>query len=631
MLFNRGSGPVALGGWAVAAVLVIVGPSAAAGAIPGGGGGTASGGGVLYVDDDAPPGGDGQSWDTAFRYLQDALTEAYFGLGADEIRIGQGVYRPDRDEGGNVTPDDREATFDLIDTVALMGGYAGIGAPDPDERDIDLYETILSGDLAGDDEPGYVNYDENSLHVVMVQFVPNTVSLDGLTISGGNANSEEDEEYVDKRGGGAFLYESVVSFVDCTLSGNRAWNEGVPTEGGGGGLFVCYGAPHLIGCTFVSNKAIVGGGMELILNDAAVISECSFEQNHASSGGAILNSGSQPQLDDCSFVHNYAEKEGAAIKNLLEADLAAFNCLFADSIADWDGGAVTAAFYCDLVFSNCMFVGNSTPGEGGALRLWDSTATVTDSTFLANSACWGGATFQSSSHSQPTYTNCVFIANNGWWGGAIYDEWTGDSANVINCTFTANTANAGGAIYSSCGVPTTVSSSILYGDTATAGGDEASGTVEIYYSLVDGGWEGVGEHVIDADPRFVDVPGADGIVGTPDDDVRLLPGSPCIDAADNSALPPEIVTDLDGHPRYVDDPTTEDTGFGEPPIVDMGAYEYQVEESCPADFDDDGDVDTADLLFLLGAWGTPDGDVDGDGDTDTADLLALLGAWGECP
>jgi hypothetical protein len=52
---------------------------------------------------------------------------------------------------------------------------------------------------------------------------------------------------------------------------------------------------------------------------------------------------------------------------------------------------------------------------------------------------------------------------------------------------------------------------------------------------------------------------------------------------------------------------------------------------CPADFDGDGDVDTADLLYLLAAWGTPDGDVDGDNDTDTADLLALLAAWGECP
>jgi len=53
--------------------------------------------------------------------------------------------------------------------------------------------------------------------------------------------------------------------------------------------------------------------------------------------------------------------------------------------------------------------------------------------------------------------------------------------------------------------------------------------------------------------------------------------------------------------------------------------------NCPADFDGDGDVDTADLLYLLAAWGTPDGDVDGDGDTDTADLLDLLAAWGACP
>jgi hypothetical protein len=53
-------------------------------------------------------------------------------------------------------------------------------------------------------------------------------------------------------------------------------------------------------------------------------------------------------------------------------------------------------------------------------------------------------------------------------------------------------------------------------------------------------------------------------------------------------------------------------------------------EDCPADFDNDGDVDTADLLYLLAAWGTPDGDVDNDGDTDTADLLALLADWGPC-
>jgi hypothetical protein len=55
------------------------------------------------------------------------------------------------------------------------------------------------------------------------------------------------------------------------------------------------------------------------------------------------------------------------------------------------------------------------------------------------------------------------------------------------------------------------------------------------------------------------------------------------------------------------------------------------EDPCPADFDGDGQVGSADLLHLLGCWGTDCGDVDGDGTTGSADLLALLAAWGECP
>jgi hypothetical protein len=69
----------------------------------------------------------------------------------------------------------------------------------------------------------------------------------------------------------------------------------------------------------------------------------------------------------------------------------------------------------------------------------------------------------------------------------------------------------------------------------------------------------------------------------------------------------------------------------EVPSEGTSVVTLRVHNSCPEDLDDDGDVDTADLLILLGAWGTPVGDVDGDGDTDTADLLALLGAWGMCP
>jgi hypothetical protein len=88
---------------------------------------------------------------------------------------------------------------------------------------------------------------------------------------------------------------------------------------------------------------------------------------------------------------------------------------------------------------------------------------------------------------------------------------------------------------------------------------------------VQGGWAGTGN--IDADPTFADAEG------------RLSPGSPCIDAADNTAVPEGITTDLDGNPRFVDDIGTPDTGFGEPPMVDMGAYEFQGTSEIIIDFD----------------------------------------------
>jgi len=72
---------------------------------------------------------------------------------------------------------------------------------------------------------------------------------------------------------------------------------------------------------------------------------------------------------------------------------------------------------------------------------------------------------------------------------------------------------------------------------------------------------------------LVDADGADNIPGTDDDDLRLLSGSPAIDAAQNSAGP-SSGSDLDGGPRRIDDPTVPDTGLGDAPIIDMGAYEF---------------------------------------------------------
>ncbi|MCX5647307.1 MAG: hypothetical protein NTZ17_21900 [Phycisphaerae bacterium] len=100
---------------------------------------------IVYVDDDAKQGGSGSSWANAFNYLQTALTGANAG---DEVRVAQGLYRPDqglpamatRGRSGS-TP--AVAIFQLKNGVAILGGFAGVGAEDPNARDTQRYETVL--------------------------------------------------------------------------------------------------------------------------------------------------------------------------------------------------------------------------------------------------------------------------------------------------------------------------------------------------------------------------------------------------------------------------------------------------------------------------------------------------------
>jgi uncharacterized repeat protein (TIGR01451 family) len=151
---------------------------------------------------------------------------------------------------------------------------------------------------------------------------------------------------------------------------------------------------------------------------------------------------------------------------------------------------------------------------------------------------------------------------------------------LTNATFSGNSAGfSGGALYNTNTSAPTLTNAVLWGNTASSSAqiyNSSSSTSSISYSNVqDSGGSGAGWDAglgadgggnIDADPQFMDAAGGD---------LRLQNTSPCIDAGDNSALFPGVVTDLGGQPRRVDIPTIDDTGSGETPIVDMGAYEAQ--------------------------------------------------------
>ena len=54
---------------------------------------------------------------------------------------------------------------------------------------------------------------------------------------------------------------------------------------------------------------------------------------------------------------------------------------------------------------------------------------------------------------------------------------------------------------------------------------------------------------------------------------------------------------------------------------------------CVGDLNDNGEVNSADLGFLVACWGQSnhDADLNGDGVVDSSDLGIMLGNWGPCP
>ena len=474
---------------------------------------------ILYVDTDATGANGGSSWADAFNFLQDALATAYYG---DEICVAQGIYKPD--QGAGITPGNREATFQLIDGVTTKGGYAGCSAPDPNARDVELYETILTGDLDGNDvevnDPCDLENEptraENSYHVVTAVDTDETAVFDGFTITAGNANGKGWPVY-QNFGGGMYNDSGSPSVINCMFSDNSASNRG-------GGIYNWGGSPTLTNCTFSGNSAGIGGGIE--------------------------NNGGSPRLTNCTFIGNSVRSRG--------------------------GGVYSCCGWTVLMLTNCIFKGNWSYGDGGGLLCDNGRLMMINCTFSGNSARRGGGMWYIDGNDRyQTLAGCRFSGNSAHEGGGMYCTFS--SPTLINCTLSGNSAEYGEGIYVEDSSKPTLTNCILWGNRNINGTDESAQFDEgdefiINYCCVEG-WNGHlgGVGNIDADPCFVEPGYWEDPCNTPYDpsddvwingDYHLLPDSPCIDAGDPNYIAEPNETDLDGRPRVIGG------------RIDMGPYEY---------------------------------------------------------
>ena len=346
----------------------------------------------------------------------------------------------------------------------------------------------------------------------------------------------------------------------------------------GGGIFCVKSSPTIINCVIKDNTADYGGGMRNLYYSRPILIGCTFRNNTAYAGGAMYND------DNCNVTM--------------------IRCDFIDNYADWYSGGIINVYSSGYLI-NCRLLGNTTPGYGGGMHnSYTGTLTVINCLFSGNTAGTNGAGM-SNYRIDPELINCTFGGNQaGGSGGGLYNEEC--SAALDNC--------------------------ILWGNQDSGGTDETAqihnnaGSVTVTYSCVQDAnpndaviYPGAGN--IDDDPKFKDADGGDNKAGTEDDNLRLKQGSPCIDAGNNLEVPADqedldedmnnserIPRDLDGRPRFINDPLTFNKGVADPPdywaIVDMGAYEF----SYIGDFNFDGYVDLSDYAILAWAWKTQPGD-----------------------
>ncbi len=312
-----------------------------------------------------------------------------------------------------------------------------------------------------------------------------------------------------------------------------------------------------------------GGGVSCI-GSSPTVSNCIFKGRL---GNAMANTGSNPTVTNCTF-------RGSNRPGMFNeySSPTVVNCRFIDNVAleNWSGGGMDNRYESNPIVVNCTFIGNRVGSVGGGMCNIESDATV---------------------------INCVFSGNraglddpdDSGYGGGMCNLSYSPRVTVVNCTFSGNSANNdGGGIADAYAGNSSVSNCILWGNSDGNGVTESSQifsfSPEVNYSCIEGltgalgGTGNIGDN-----PLLMDVDGVDDVVGTKDDNLRILAGSACVDAGDNTVVPVSVDTDLDRWPRFVDDPNTPDTGRGIGAIVDMGAYECQgrrdlyVDDDAPDD------------------------------------------------
>lgn len=461
-------------------------------------------------------------------------------LRPQEGAVDMGTYELDDQDGDGVSDLWEQDHFGNLTDVSATSDTDGDGLPDLDES---LYgtnptQTDTDGDGFSDNEEVALGWDPARASGIR------RVSL-------ANSSGAEDGR------SWATAFTSIQAAIDSLAEG-EVWVAAGTYFGTADYVVVMKDHVHLYG-GFAGTETL--RDEREWTNSACIIDGEAARRAVYGADGATLD-GFTVQNGCASTSDSVWNTRGGGVCNPDFASLTVANCRFTGNFASRDGGGLYNMTYTTLAVENCVFISNRTgSGDGGGMYTCEhSSVTTRNCVFSGNSTGEYGGGMYNGSISANTIYNTIFINNHSDGdGGAMFNAYAGPVA-VSNCVFTGNTAlSNGGGIYNTNASVSVVTNCILWGDSASDGGNEiydfvyanTLSTPMVTYSCIAGGYGGDGN--ISSDPLFMDMPNGD---------LRLLPGSPCIDTGTAAGAPS---SDILGVPR------PQGAGY------DMGAYEYAEE------------------------------------------------------
>ena len=322
---------------------------------------------TLYVDANLATGAnDGSSWGNAYQGSNGLQTALSASVSGDLIFVADGTYFP-------TTGTSRTTSFALKNGVEIYGGFQGGEANLFQRPAPGTFESILDGDLGGNDPQNQFN--DNSYHLVTTFGTNATAVLDGFRVQNGNANG----------------------------SGNN--------DTGGGILLINNVRPTIRNCHFIDNRCTFGGGAGYINGSGPKFYDCIFEDNIGGSfGGAFdIATANGVVFDRCTFRGNRANRAGA-LEVFASSNIQVLNSVFVDNLVTGSsgGGGLWFGSGGSSQVRNCTIVENrasSQPG-GAGLRNQGASVTVINCIIRDNEGPGGTQTFTNQiSGSTATYSN----------------------------------------------------------------------------------------------------------------------------------------------------------------------------------------------------------------------------------